>query len=86
MRKLLIGAAVLLCGCGKGEGEKTPVKLEDVPPPALKTARDKAPDVQSFHEAYRKKDGTFEIRGKTKSGKVVEVEVKADGTFVDIER
>ncbi|MDB5307344.1 MAG: hypothetical protein JWO38_1546 [Gemmataceae bacterium] len=67
-------------------GEKIPVKLEDVPPPALKTARDKAPDVQNFHEVYRKKDGTFEIRGKTKSGKVVEVEVKADGTFVDIER
>jgi len=62
------------------------VKLEDVPAPAMKTVKEKAPDVQGFHEAYRKKDGTYEIRGKTKTGKVVEVEVKEDGTFVDIER
>ncbi len=27
-----------------------------------------------------------EIRGKTKTGKVIEVEVKDDGTFVDIEK
>ena len=79
-------AIVLLacCGCGGGEGEKTPVKLEDVPPPAMKTAKEKLPGV-NFHEAYRKKDGIYEIRGKEKSGKVREVEVKADGTFVDLE-
>jgi hypothetical protein len=34
---------------------------------------------------FWKKDGTYEIRGKTKTGKVREVEVKADGTFVDLE-
>ncbi|MEI6686455.1 MAG: hypothetical protein WCN64_09975 [Planctomycetota bacterium] len=38
-----------------------------------------------FTEAFLKKDGTYEIRGKTKTGKVREVEVKADGTFVDLE-
>ena len=70
---------------GGGEGPKTPVKMEDVPAPAMKTAKEKAPDV-TFSEAFRKKDGTLEIRGKTKTGKVVEVEVKDDGTFVDIER
>ncbi|HEX4608952.1 MAG TPA: hypothetical protein VH092_12165 [Urbifossiella sp.] len=85
----LVCAAVLAaaCGCGAiGEGPKTPVKLEDVPAPAMKTAKEKAPDVVNFHEAYRKRDGVLEIRGKTKAGKVVEVEVKDDGTLVDIER
>jgi hypothetical protein len=28
---------------------------------------------------------TYEIRRKTKTGKVREVKVKADGTFVDLE-
>jgi hypothetical protein len=70
-----------------GEGEKIPVKLEDVPAPAMNTAKEKAPEVVNFHEAYRKKkDGVLEIRGKTKAGKVIEVEVKDDGTFVDIEK
>jgi hypothetical protein len=88
MRGVLFAMVVLLaCGCGSvGEGPKTPVKLEDVPAPAMKTAKEKAPEVVNFHEVYRKKDGTLEIRGKTKTGKVIEVEVKDDGTFVDIEK
>jgi hypothetical protein len=88
MRPLLFAVALsVVCGCGGvGEGPKTPVKLEDVPAAAMKTAKEKAPDVVSFHEAYRKKDGTLEIRGKRRDGKVIEVEVKDDGTFVDIER
>lgn len=74
-----------LIGCGSaGEGPKVQVKMEDVPPAALKTAKEKIPGM-AFTEAYLKKDGTYEIRGKTKTGKVREVEVKADGTFVDLE-
>ena len=86
MRRLMIVSVLLLCaiGCGGGEGEKTGVKLEDVPPPAMKTAKEKLPGI-NFHEVYLKKDGTYEIRGKDKTGKVREVEVKADGTFVDLE-
>lgn len=74
-----------LVGCGSvGEGPKVQVKLEDVPPAAMKTAKEKLPGM-NFTEAFMKKDGTYEIRGKTKTGKVREVEVKADGTFVDLE-
>ena len=88
MRRMFIIAAfsVALYGCGAGGEQKSPIKLEDVPAPAMKTAKEKAPEVVSFHEAYLKKDGTYEVRGKTKSGKVIEVEVKEDGTFVDIEK
>lgn len=73
-------------GCGESREAKSPIKIEEVPEAAMKTAREKAPEVATFHEAYRKKDGVLEVRGKTKSGKVIEVEVKEDGTFVDIER
>jgi len=48
------------------------------------TAQDKLPGMV-FIEAFLKKDGTYEVRGKTKTGKVREVEVKADGTFVELE-
>ena len=75
----------ILIGCGSvGEGPKVQVKMEEVPPAALKTAQAKVPGML-FTEAFLKKDGTYEIRGKTKTGKVHEVEVKADGTFVDLE-
>jgi uncharacterized membrane protein YkoI len=90
MRHILVAAVLFvgLYGCGgkgdEGEGPKTIVKLEDVPAPAMKTAKEKLPGL-NFHEAYLKKDGTYEVRGKDKNGKVREVEVKADGTFVQIE-
>ena len=75
----------ILIGCGSiGEGPKVQVKMEEVPPAALKTAQDKLPGML-FTEAFLKKDGTYEIRGKTKTGKVREVEVKADGSFIDLE-
>lgn len=88
MRPLALAAmfSLILAGCGNGGEEKSPIKLEEVPAAAMKTAKEKAPEVATFHEAYKKKDGTFEVRGKTKTGKVIEVEVKGDGTFVDIER
>ena len=75
----------ILIGCGSvGEGPKVQVKMEEVPPAALKTVQAKVPGML-FTEAFLKKDGTYEIRGKTKTGKVHEVEVKADGTFVELE-
>jgi len=79
---IVVSLAVL--GCGDNSEGAVTIRLEDVPEPAMKTARAKLPDVP-FNEARRKKDGTYEVRGKDKSGKVREVEVKADGTFVDIE-
>jgi len=75
----------VLIGCGsEGEGPKVQIKMEEVPPAALKTAQGKLPGML-FTEAFLKKDGTYEVRGKTKTGKVREVEVKADGTFVELE-
>src|SRR5262249_56726577 len=85
-RRLFLAAALSLAtlACNGSVEEKSPIKLEDVPAAAMKTAKQKLPDA-TFFEAYLKKDGTYEVRGKLKSGKVREVEVKADGTFVDLE-
>ena len=87
MRKFLFAGIVSLVafGCGGSFEERSPIKLEDVPAPAMKTAREKAPSVVNFTEAYLKKDGTYEVKGKTKNGKTIEVEVKGDGTFVALE-
>ena len=86
MRQLALVAVLFLAlaGCKGEKEEKTPIKLEDVPAAAMKTAQEKLPDVV-FIDAFLKKDGVYEIRGKLKSGKIREVEVKADGTFVELE-
>ena len=47
----------ILIGCGSvGEGPKVQVKMEEVPPPAIKTAQAKVPGML-FTEAFLKKDG-----------------------------
>lgn len=60
------------------------ITLADVPAAFLETARKELPDVV-FDEVWVKKDGTLEIRGKAKSGKVREVEIRPDGTVAEIE-
>lgn len=82
-RRLFVFAAAL-AGCGPAIPRKETVELADVPEAVMKTAREKLPDV-TFTDAYRKADGTYEVRGKMKSGKIREVGVKADGTFVELE-
>ena len=84
MRRLTMLAVAVLMGCGGAERQKVPVELTDVPEAVMKTAREKLPDVD-FTAAYRKADGTYEVRGRMKSGKIREVGVKADGTFVELE-
>ena len=90
MRTFILAAFLCgaFCGCGpktaENEGAKTPVKLEDVPAPALKTAKEKLPG-QTYYETLLKKDGTYEVRFKDNTGKIREVEVKADGTFIALE-
>ena len=90
MRAIVVSMALALAavGCGskanEDEGPKTRVEMKDLPAPCLQTAQQNLPGI-TFTEAYLKKDGTYEVRGKDKNGKVREVEVKADGTFIQIE-
>lgn len=60
------------------------IAIDDVPPAFIETARRELPGVE-FNEVWVKKDGTLEIRGKAKNGKIREVEIRPDGTVEEIE-
>jgi hypothetical protein len=83
MRRLLVIGVLLLCGCG-GKSDGAAVPLEKLPTGFLDTARKTLPNVK-FESAWRLANGTYEIRGKDKNGKVREVEVGPDGAVVDVE-
>ena len=71
-------------GCGGGEANRTVIPVAEVPPNVMGVAKEKLPGV-TFEKAWRQKDGTFEVSGKDKRGKVREIDVKADGTVIEIE-
>jgi hypothetical protein len=88
MRQLLSLAALALClcmlaGC-KGEDRDQDIPLTDVPPAVMKTARDKLPDVE-FTDAWKTRKGNYEVRGKTKEGKVRDVQVTPSGQVVEVD-
>jgi hypothetical protein len=77
---------VVVCfvvGCGgSSSGELVP--LDKVPDGMMQTAKEKLPDVQ-FESALKRNDGSYEVRGKDKQGKVRDVEFSATGEVVEIE-
>lgn len=60
------------------------IDLRDVPEKIMKIAREKLPDV-NFDNALMKPSGTYEVRGKNKSGKLREIDIRPDGTVEEIE-
>ena len=87
-RVTLIAAALLsAAGCGEIGENDIPMPLDQVPAPLMKVAREKLPEVK-FDSAYKEtKQGkeVFELRGKSKDGKIREIEVTADGTIIEVE-
>jgi hypothetical protein len=83
--RLLTLCLFLLAGCGKEEGPrpKEPIAVEQVPEVVLQVAREKLPGV-NFDKAWKKASGSYEISGTTDTGKVREIEIKADGTVVEV--
>lgn len=86
MRATLAACALALllalAGCGGGDGGKTPMKLEDVPPDIMKIAKEQLPDVE-ITEAF-KEGKNYELRGKNKKGKVCEVDITPEGKIVEV--
>lgn len=78
---LLAGA---LAGCGEKKGQKTTMELKDVPPEIMKVAKEKLPGV-TFDAAYREANGSYEVRGKDKTGKTREIDIKPDGTVEEVQ-
>jgi hypothetical protein len=77
---LVLAAAV---GCGGAAGREV-IPLADVPAEAMKVAKEQLPGV-TFDKAWKKKDGSYEVSGKDKAGKIREIDLKADGTIIEIE-
>ena len=75
--------ACFAVGCGSESGGEL-VPLDKVPESMLQTAKEKLPDVQ-FETGLKRSDGSFEVRGKDKQGKVRDVEFSATGEFVEVE-
>jgi len=86
MRTLFAAVAfaflLALAGCGSAKVEKTPMKLEDVPPEIMKIAKEQLPDV-TITEAF-KEGPHYELRGKNKQGKVCEVDITPEGKVLEV--
>jgi hypothetical protein len=84
-------AAVLagsILGCGGDADDaatpKTAIPFDQVPAHVLKAAQAAAPDL-TFYAAYKDKyqgQDSIELKGKTKTGKISEVEVSPDGKYL----
>jgi hypothetical protein len=84
---LAIGGGVVALVIGHAaynESKAIVVPLEDVPEPFVQKARETLPDIR-FDHARKLPNGNYEIRGKTKNGKVREVELSPSGEVVEIE-
>lgn len=73
-------------GCGKANSPKTKavIPLEQVPVIVMKAAQKKEPEV-TFTKVIHAPDGIYEVQGKTKTGKIVEVEVNEKGEVTKVE-
>jgi hypothetical protein len=84
MRKLLLIALIVIAGCQKAEdpNARLVLPIEKVPAKLLKSAQKRFPDVK-FDTAWLLSNGTTEVRGKNKIGKIHEVELAATGEIVE---
>lgn len=82
---VLLGlSAFVLTGCGEKPPPKTAMELKDVPPEIMKVAKEKLPGVK-FDTAYKEPNGSYELRGKDRTGKVREIDIKPDGTVEEVD-
>ena len=73
-------------GCSESviEGRKQPLAMDKVPPEIMKIAQEKYPEL-TFETAFTEvEDGkpVYELKGKTKEGKIREVEITRDGKIM----
>lgn len=85
---LAVAVCVVLAFAMAAIGKEVKVKLEDCPAAVQKTIKDNAGDGKIIEiEKETGKDGkvTYEAEVKKTNGKVIDIEVAADGTLIDIE-
>ena len=78
-------AARLDCGLRlRDRTPDAPIALDQVPASIMKISQEKLPDVK-FDRAVKRSDGSYEISGKDKKGKVRDVELTATGEVTEVE-
>lgn len=81
--------AATICGCGGDSGDVAKVKkalpMDQVPAVVLKAAKDAEPGLTFFAAYTTKYEGkdSIELKGKTKSGQIKEIEVSPDGRVLE---
>ena len=86
--------ATVPIGCSEGGADpddvaekKQPIPIDQVPSAVLATGKKQAPDLTFFAAAkdrFKGKD-SIELRGKAKNGKITELEIAPDGTFLGVD-
>ena len=83
---MLLVTLVLVVGCGpKEEAKKEAVPLEKIPENVMQVAKEKLPDV-TFDRAVKKPNGEYEIVGKSKDGKVREIDITPSGEVTETDK
>ena len=89
----VIAVLAAVFGCSSDDDDdgpgfsKQPMPLDQVPAVVMKTAKESRPDL-AFYAAYKDKfegQDSIELKGKTKSGKIVEVEISPEGKLLGTE-
>lgn len=84
MHRVFAGFLMCLAGGCSAAAKDELVPLDSVPASVMDIAKEKLPDV-TFDQALKRSDGSFEIRGKDKKGKVRDIDLKANGEILEIE-
>ena len=95
MRKRLASTIVCVCLAGCGDDDdgddvgkvKTAIPMDQVPAAVLKAARAAAPDL-TFYAACKdtyKGQQSIELKGRTKTGKIKEIEMSPAGAVLGSE-
>ena len=75
---------LLLSGCGEDHSQSANVPIEQVPAPVIKVAKEKLPGVD-FEQAWKTRNGNYEVRGKAKDGKVRDIQVTPGGEVIEVD-
>jgi len=80
----LCSILAVVVGCGSNAAVDQSISVDEVPAPLRKIAVEKLPNV-TFDRATKRGDGSYEIRGKDKKGKVRDIDLTAGGDVIEIE-
>jgi hypothetical protein len=84
MRRFSLSLCVCLAAGCSSAAEDELIPLEKVPETFVNTAKQTLPEV-TFDQALKRSDGSYEVRGKDKTGKVRDVEFSATGEIIEVE-